>query len=300
MDLRQLECFIAVAEALSFRKAADRLHVTQSSVSRQIQQLEHELGAALLIRDRQHVRLTDNGHSVLLKAKALLQDAAALVAAVNRASKPAAVRLNVGVGIPLAKSIQPLVTEYARQFPHVDVQYKDIIFARIQNGALRRGEIDVGIFWPPIDHAHMESERLFDESFRVIVPKSSPLARRKKLRLQELADQTLLLPEQTASSNTRVLQLARETGVSFKVAHTNALPHEAGAALVASGKGIYILAGDPLKFPSFGSAVAAIRLDEPISLQVHMAWRKGESSPAVLSFLDLARKLLQRAPSKPR
>jgi DNA-binding transcriptional LysR family regulator len=173
----------------------------------------------------------------------------------------------------------------------VDVQYQDIILPSTQNRALRKGTIDVGIAWPPVDRANINSERLFDERFRVILPKTSPLAKHKKLRWRQLADQIVLLPEQTETSNRKVLQRARDAGVVLRVSRTTALPHEAGAALVAAGKGIYVLAGSPLKFPSFGAGIVSIRLDEAIALEVHMAWRKGETSPAVLSFLETARKV---------
>ncbi len=294
VELRQLQYFIAVAETLNFHKAADRLHVTQSSVSRQVQQLEQELGATLVVRDRKKVQLTEDGQRVAVKARKLLA-AAAELAALGRGEKRVA-SLKVGVGIPLAKSIQPLVTEFARKFPNVDVQYQDIIFPGLQNKALSKGDIDVGILWPPVDRSRLCSERLFDEWFRVILPRTSPLARRPKLRFKDLANQVLILPDQTAANNRRVLQAARHAGVTLKVARTNALPHEAGAALVASGKGIYVLAGQPQLFPSFGRGIAAIPLDEPISLEVRLAWRAGETSPVILDFLETARRLLTDSP----
>jgi DNA-binding transcriptional LysR family regulator len=171
--------------------------------------------------------LTDNGRAVLIKAHSLLTEAAALAEAVDRSANGAPAHLKVGVSIPLIKSIQALVTEYARQFPKVDVQYQDILRATMQDKALRQGEIDIGISWPPSDQVHIASERLFDERFRVIVPKTSFLAKHKRLRLRQLADQVLLLPDQTETSNRMVLQMASEIGLKLKVSHTTSLPHEA-------------------------------------------------------------------------
>ncbi len=300
MELRQLRYFIAVAEALNFRKAAERLHITQPSVSRKVRQLEEELGVTLLIRDRKQVHLTDAGRVVLHKARALMAEAAELAESVNRTDKGERGSLKVGVGIPLAQSIRGLVTEFARQFPKVDVQYQDVIFAAMQNRALGEGEIDVGIFWPPVDPAHLDSERLFDERFWVVLPKRNPLAKRRKLHLKELAGQVLLLPNQTPAVNQKVLQMCRDTGLTLKSKRTTAVPHEAGAALVASGKGIYVLAGTPLKFPSFGSGIAVIPLDDPSTIEVYMAWRKRETSVAVLNFLETARRVFRLASALPR
>jgi len=295
MEFRQLQCFLAVAEALNFRRAAERLRVSQPSISRQVRQLEEELGTVLFLRDRQQVQLTASGRLALAKAKVLMEEIAGFAQSVNVSDPEGCASLKVGVGIPLAKSIRRVVTEYAREFPRIDVQYQDIVYASMQNKALRKGDIDVGIFWPPIDHLRIDSERLFDKRFRVILPKSSPLAKRKKLRIKELEGQSLLLPDQTRSSNRKVLQLCREAHVNLKPVHTTALPHEAGAALVASGKGIYVLAGSPLLFPNFGVGIASIALDEPLSLEVHLAWRKGETSVAVLHFLEIARRVFHPA-----
>jgi len=300
MELRQLHYFIAVAEALNFRKAAERLHITQPSVSRKVRQLEDELGVTLLIRDRKQVHLTDAGRLVLHKAKALLAEAAALAQSVHRTDPGESGSLKVGVGIPLAQSIRGLVTAFARRFPGVDVQYQDVVFPATQNRALRKAEIDVGIFWPPIDHARLDSEPLFEERFWVVLPNSHPLAKRRKLRLKELAGQLLLLPNQTSSVNHKVLQMCRDAGLILKTKGTTAVPHEAGAALVASGKGIYVLAGTPLKFPSFGSGIAVVPLDEPSTIEVYIAWRKRETSAAVLNFLATARRVFRLTSASPR
>jgi DNA-binding transcriptional LysR family regulator len=131
----------------------------------------------------------------------------------------------------------------------------------------------------------------------VILPETSILARRKKLRLKDLAGQVLLLPNRTHAINRKVMQMCRDGGFIPKVAHTTAVPHEAGAALVASGEGIYVLPGAPLNFPSFGIGIAAIPLHEPLSMEVHVAWRKGETSGAVPNFLETARKIFNRPSS---
>ncbi|MBZ5501767.1 MAG: LysR family transcriptional regulator [Acidobacteriia bacterium] len=300
MELRQLHYFIAVAEALNFRKAAERLHITQPSVSRQIRQLEEELGVALLMRDRKQVHLTDAGRLVLHKAKALVAEAAQLAQSVKRADHGERGSLKVGVGIPLAQSIRGLVTAFARQFPKVDVQYHDIVFPSTQSRALRKAEIDVGIFWPPVDHTGLDCQPLLEERFWVVLPRKNPLAKRRRLRLKELAGQILLLPNQTPAVNDKVLQMCRAAGLTPKTKRTTAVPHEAGAALVASGKGIYVLAGTPLKFPSFGSGIAVVPLDDPSTITVYLAWRRRETSAAVLNFLATARRVFRLASASPR
>jgi len=289
MEIRQLQCFIVVAELLSFRKAAERLRLAQPSVSRRIAELENELGVTLLLRDRQRVQLTDQGRAVLAKARNLVQEVETL-RDVARESEPAYLR--VGVMRSLANTIQPLVTAYARRFPRVTIDYEDVVPA-LQGSSLREGKVDVGIFYPPIDYRRLEWEHLFDQPFRVILPRSSHLAKRK-LHLRDLKNEVILLLDQTDPSNRLVLQRAEELGVKLKTARASSSPHEAGSTLVASGQGVFVLPGSPVsvRYPAFGSEVAVVSLDEPIAMEVYIAWRKGEGSPHVLNFLETARKVL--------
>ena len=296
MELRQLQYFIAVAETLNFRKAAEQLHLTQPPLSRQIRQLEEALGVELLVRDRRQVSLTESGRLLLQRARRLLAEADDLTRVLSRAEQKQAGRVRVGVGISLGHSIRRLVAAFAQRFPGVDVQYQDIS-SGVQNTALRAREIDVGLLFPPVDSVYLASEALFRESFRVILSKTSALAKRRKLHLNELAGQVLLLPDRTPGINKKVLHRLRQAGVSLRVLHTSSVPHEAGAMLVTSGKGIYVLPGTTLRFPSFGSGIVAVRLAEPFSMEVRLAWRKKETSVAVLNFLQTARQVFKPASS---
>ena len=117
MELRQLQYFVAVAEALNFRKAADLVHVTQPSVSQQIRELEQELRVKLFVRDRKTVHLTDTGRLLLDKARTVLAQAAEIKELASRANGGQTGRIEVGVDMGIANSIQFLATEYSRQYP---------------------------------------------------------------------------------------------------------------------------------------------------------------------------------------
>src|SRR6185295_19380708 len=96
MELRHLRYFVSVAEALSFTKAAEKLHTAQPSLTRQIKDLENELGVRLLNRTKQQVTLTDEGRSFLIDAKRLLDLAAETIASVRRLHSGETRALNVG------------------------------------------------------------------------------------------------------------------------------------------------------------------------------------------------------------
>ncbi len=303
MEFRHLESFIAVAEELSFTRAAARLHLAQSPLSRRIRQLEEDLGLLLFARDRRSVRLTDAGRRLLPAARTLTAHSLRFLDAARRARSGETGIVRVGIAAGTGERLNPALLQHARRFPAVEIQCQDIVSTR-QNEALRSFRIDVGFLRPPIDHAHLRSEPLFQERFLAVVPADSPLARQPSIRLRQLAAHNLLIHPRAVSVGVyeRVLQLYREAKVSPQsIIHTSVLPYEeAGAILVASGKGIFVGVGAMLARPRLGGRVVSVPLDHPRAvIDVHMAWRKTETSPAVLAFLDTVRALV-RHPARTR
>ncbi len=296
MELRHLRYFVAVAEALNFSEAARRLHIAQPPLSRQIQQLEAELGVRLFVRDRRKVELTDAGSVLLHEARILVNQTLFTMDAVRRAHAGQYGLVRVGLGSGLGTKLKKVLLKHARRFPDVDVRCKDILSTR-QNEALVERQIDVGFLRPPVDLQRLVSEPLFEEQFLVFLSKGHALARHRKLKLKQLANETLLLYDRNQSIGVfdKTLELYRHAGLSPRIIFTNTAPfEEAGAMLVSSGKGIYLGVGAVLTDPSGASEVATVPLDEPDArIEVHMAWRKSENSHAILAFLDTARSVFK-------
>src|SRR4051812_8572541 len=136
MEFRHLRYFIAVAEELNFTRAAQRLNIAQPPLSRQIQQLEEEIGAQLLARDRRRVALTDAGQTFLLEARRLVLQAERAIESVRPAQHGAVGVVHVGIGAGLGQRVAQLFNEHAKHFPGVKVECKDIL-STLQNEALR-------------------------------------------------------------------------------------------------------------------------------------------------------------------
>jgi DNA-binding transcriptional LysR family regulator len=290
IEIRHLRYFIAVAELLNFHKAAERLHITQPPLSQQMRDLECELGVALFVRDRRHVELTDSGRLLLPKARELIAQADQIVEVASRASHVPGGRVRIGVAIGLTNSIRRIVSSYAKQFPKVEILCQDL-YSQLLNKLLRNREIDVGLVRAPVDAWQLVSEPLFQERLFAVLPKTHPLAMRKSLCVKELADETLLFPDWAPPFYKKVLLMYRDAGVAPNILHITSLPHEAGAMLVTSGKGIYILPGTAHHPPAPGSGIKAVPLDKAPCIAVHIAWRNEETSVAVLNFLEIARKV---------
>jgi DNA-binding transcriptional LysR family regulator len=297
VELRHVRYFLAVAEHLNFSKAAQQLHIAQPPLSRQIRQLEEDLGVALFVRNKRHVELTKAGHVFLDEARKLVVQAGHATEAAHHAQEGESGVVKIGIASGLGGVVSRVVAEHCRHFPSFNIECKDI-FSTAQNEALHKREIDVGFLRPPIDQVNLDCEMLFEEEFVVVLSKAHRLAKRKFLRLKDVADEPLIVFDRSFSSGLydRILALYNRQGLTPHFTMTHVEPHEeAGAILVASGKAIFIGAGAIVTRSVNGVETASVRLNEPeASIEVYMAWRKDEDSTAVVSFLESVRRVFRR------
>jgi len=291
MDFRHLRAFIAVAEESSVTKAAARLHISQPPLSRHIRQLEEELGITLFVRHRQGVRLTEAGTGLLEKAKVLAAAASDFYETAGETTRSESNRVRVGIGWGLWETVNKIRVASARQFANITIDASDVLCADHYNEQLQHRLLDLVFARPPFDAATLDSAMLFQERIVAVVSSESPLASRKTLRLRDLADQTLLLWDRHIMPYLydKIDDLYVRQGITAKREPTpDAGPYnQAGLMMVASGKGIYLCMGIPFTTPQTASAVSVVPLADPdATLDVCVAWRKGESSPVVCKFLE--------------
>jgi DNA-binding transcriptional LysR family regulator len=299
VELRHIRYFIAVAEHLNFRKAALRLHIAQPPLSRQIRQLEENLGVDLFARDKRRVELTKAGHAFLEEARKLMVQAGHAAEAARLAQRGETGIIKIGIASGLGGVVSRVVFEFRKRCPEIEVECRDI-FSNFQSQALSRREIDVGFLRPPIDHVALECELLYEEKFVVIVPKTHRFAKRRTVRMQDIAAEPLITFDRNFSSGLydKIMGLYSRHGVTPRLFPRHVEAHEeAGAIMVASGKAIFMGAGAIVNRSVAGIQLASVRLSEPeAKIEVYAAWRKGEASPAVHDFLDCMR--LTLAPQK--
>src|SRR5581483_4171698 len=292
MELRHFYSFVAVAEELSFTRAAKRLQIAQPPVSRHIQDLESELGIKLLERDRAKVALTDAGRSFLNEARAVLQHVSQAVEAAKQVSKGWAGTVRLGIAKGLGDVVSRVLNEYLRVASKVEIDVLDIP-SGFQAAALIERRIDVGFLRPPIGERQLISARLFQEPFEVVLRKTSPLAKHKSLRVRDLKDQTILLIDRSISPGVydRTLALFQQHRIQPKTIPTaNIASDQAGSILVASGKGIFIAVGTSPIHPAFNDRLITLPLKDPSAFtDVYVAWRKNEQSKTTLDFVNFTR-----------
>jgi DNA-binding transcriptional LysR family regulator len=188
LDMRKLRYFVAVAQRLHFGQAAAALYITQPALSRQIRQFEHELGVELFERNSRQVRLTPAGKRLAEDGARLLADGDAAVA---RARRAGAGGLSLTVGFMLGMDIAPVLAQFGRSHPDVDVQLQRLHWWNHAT-ALRDGRVDAGFVRLPLPTDGLEIRELHTEPICVTLPAGHPLAGRASVDIAELADEPVL------------------------------------------------------------------------------------------------------------
>ena len=188
LDMRKLRYFVAVAEELNFGRAAERLHIAQPVLSRQIRSFEGELGVRLFERDSRGTELTTAGKQLLKDACYLLAESKSMQQRLSRVAEPT-VTVTVGVMPGL------LATAAAAAF-EADGPSRRAVVVQVgwaeQVDVVHRGEVDVVYAREPIDHHGLGTAPLLEEPRVVVLPAADPLAKKRSVRLKDLASMRLL------------------------------------------------------------------------------------------------------------
>jgi DNA-binding transcriptional LysR family regulator len=253
------------------------------------------------VRSKRGVELTKAGHAFLEQARKLIVQAGHATEAARHAQKGESGIVRIGLASGLGGVVSKVVFEHRKRLPAVDVECRDI-FSTLQNDALNKGEIDIGFLRPPVDQVNLECELLFEEEFVVVLPKTHRLAKRRFLRLKDVADEPLIIFHRNFSTGLydKILGLFSKQGFTPHLLVTHVEAHEeAGAIMIASGKAIFLGAGAAVNRTVSSLELASVRLNEPdAKIEVYAAWRKGEESAAVLDFLDSVRRVFRLSAHK--
>ena len=203
MELRHLRYFVTVADLLSFRKAAETLHISQPPLSQQIQDLERELGTDLFIRDKRTIRLTESGKNFLISAKKILKDAEKAKADVKLASTGKLGTLSIRfISSASAGTLQSLVSKFKRTHPLVELDIEQSNNKAIID-SIQTGKIDIGLVRMPmylIDNL-IETPILI-ESYYVALPSTHPLLKKQLVSPQDLKNEKLIIyPRHSAAGS---------------------------------------------------------------------------------------------------
>lgn len=293
MDFRHIRAFLAVADALSVTKAAERLHISQPPLTRHIHQLEHELGLTLFVRHRHGVTLTDAGRRLLEKARTLDAAATDFSSTAGELTNGVSNRIRVGIGWGLWDAMNRVRVAFSRVRSDARFEVRDGQCTTAFSEALRLNTLDVAFGRPPFDAGAVDVVRLYAERIQVAISADHPLASRPSLSIRDLAQERLLLWDRDLSPVLFDLidTLYERAGITPQREATPGVGpfNLAGLMQVASGRGVYLCLGVPHAGPHPTAGVAERPLSDPdATIDVCLVSRKGEQSPVVREFIQTA------------
>lgn len=193
MDIRQLECFVAVAEELHFRKAGERLSLSQSALSERISALEHELGARLFFRTTRQVSLTQAGSEFVKPAKKILLDIEKSVSKLRHTAESDLRRIRIsGVDEAISMILPKALLAFRKADPNVHVQVLEISSSEQHSQELIGHRTDVAFVRTPQKDEFITCELLHRQPILVVLAKSNPLSKAKSLSASDIADQAIV------------------------------------------------------------------------------------------------------------
>ncbi|MBS0569680.1 MAG: DNA-binding transcriptional regulator OxyR [Proteobacteria bacterium] len=294
MNLRDLRYLVALAEHRHFGRAAAASFVSQPTLSTQIKKLEDELGVALVERTPRKVLLTEVGREIAQRAREVLNEVDQIKAIARRTLDPESGTVRLGIFPTLGPYLLPHVVPRVRErFPRLElllVEEKTEIVLRL----LREGKLDAAILALPVHDDQLHAEFLFEEPFLLAVPEDHVLSRRKALRMDDLADQSLLLLDDGHCLRDQALEVCHLSGANEKSGF-RATSLETLRQMVAANVGITLLptlAVQPPVAQSDNVHLVAFRGHAP-SRRIAMLWRK---SSAMAGFLKKLASVFRELP----
>ncbi len=294
VELRQLSSFVAVAEELHFRRAAERLHLAQPSVGQHIRGLEAELGVRLFDRNRRGAALTAAGDALLPEARDLLA----------RAEEAASIARSTGIGergrlrLSLTRSLTggiagAIVASYRKRYPGVELEL-GVGNTMLHVEQLLEGDIDVGFVRPPLEQPGLEEMVLGREPMVCVLPKGHPLAKRNRVRPADLRDEPLVWwPEQHGPGAWREVRREVYGDPPWPPIDRIEPEEERIVSAVAEGAGISFIMLERSRSLRVPGAVYRRFADPEPTMGIALAWRREDSLPTLRRVRELAAELAE-------
>lgn len=287
IELRHLAYFKVVAEELHFRRAAERLHITQPGLSRQIKQLEEVIGVALFLRDKRSVQLTASGKFLLEEVAVIQNQLEQVIQTTRLIGKGEEGELRIGfVGSAMHGVIPDLLKRLSLQFPKIHTRLDQLDnFQQID--AITHDRLDVGFIRSQQVPEGVNRIEVFNEPFSLVVPENHSLDIHHFEQVSQLKEEHFILFSQDYSYDyfQLVMSIFEDQGFTPKVLHRSVHPSTI-FRLVEQGLGVAIVPSSLQH--GFDLKVRFINLDQLAQRTVLSAiWKEGNRNPVLPGFLKL-------------
>jgi DNA-binding transcriptional LysR family regulator len=292
MELRHLRYFVAVAEELHFLRAAQRLHIEQSPLSRAIKELETDLGVMLFERTTRSTQLTRPGEVFLEEARRVLSAFAQARTSAREAATGRKGRLRIGFAEGIAHPrLSHLLAGYRAQAGEVDLKIVQLPLEQ-QVKALHAGSLDAGFAFAPVRSNGIQADPVWVDQVVAILPSRHPLAARSQIQLADIAAETLVLCGGEAGMD-------RNMELEAALLAAEALPnvvdyvenYQVQLTLVGAGYGLGLVLATQADTIQRQDIVVCQLASPPPLVKTFLIYRGGESSGLVACFLERARSI---------
>jgi DNA-binding transcriptional LysR family regulator len=287
MELRHITSFLVLAEELHFGRSAARLHISQPSLSLQLQQLERRVGVQLVARTSHSVRLTPAGEAFRREAGPLIGQLDRAVEAARQAGPAASGHLRIGFNFPAGQRVLvPALARMRDTYPQVRTSLRQRHTCG-QLAELRRGRLDLAFVYGTCGEEGISQRPILTLPVVGICASDHPLATGERVRWPELARHRCVLPSQSTSPaiHDAVLSAARRNGIDFSAAPVF---DDGDAAVVMAASQPVVIFASSVRAETMGMiGLATLSFVDPVpEVTIYATWREQETNPALPLFLD--------------
>ncbi|WP_322052794.1 LysR family transcriptional regulator [Paraburkholderia bannensis] len=299
LDLRRLRYFVTVADELHFGRAAERLHIAQPPLTRQIAALETELGIRLFERSTRNVTLTPEGQQFLDHARQVIDAALSAQTSAQRLASGAAGRLAIGYtsSIPMSRVFSEIVRAFGRRAPEVELSFREVASVE-HHRQIAAGVLDIAFGWAATEPLPPELTQrvLASEPLVAAVPSSSDHAAHDAIDFAALAHEAFITypPGQGSALNAALNRLCAKAGLTPRLGPT-ATQVATLVALVAAERGVAIVPASVAALHMPGVRYVPLAGETP--LEQTLLWRAHGASRCALRFVEFAIECAESAES---
>jgi DNA-binding transcriptional LysR family regulator len=290
IELRQFRQFIAVAEELSFRRAAERLNMAQPPLTATIQRIEDEIGTTLIERTNRITRLTEAGQIFLKEARKTVEQAERAMLAARQAGEGLTGLLRITFVASAAREILPaILLRFREHYPQVKLELQEALTAR-QIELLQTGRSDLGFVVPPLQDAKdLKSEIVAHNRLVAAVPEDHPLAQNEQIALTDMAHESwILFPERQGPGLHRIIHAACLQAGFIPLVGQEAPQMDTIVNLVAGGMGVALVSRALVKGGHRGVAFRELTgAGTPVKFELAVAYK--ELTPVIEAFVAATR-----------
>lgn len=284
MDIKQLHYFIAVSEQMNFSKAAERLHISQPSLSNAIKKLEQEIGSPLLERNTRNLQLTEAGELLFERAKVIVKNMEVLKIEMDEVIVHGTRDITIGVMESIKHWLPKVIANYKKDYPHMKIHLVDILGSKRVKKSLKSYKTHLIITNQLMDDPELEVQTLYEERLVAVLPLHHPLAQKDTLTTSDICEEPFIISTEGFQTRRDILtsfeQAGKNINIQFEIER-----FETAVSLVREHLGVTILPENYLQGPTAKTIVKKEIEGLNLSRNVYLVYLKNRHLPLAIRQL---------------